>query len=117
MKKALAIAGILVLTITPKASFPDHLELKQSEIRPRSNLNHTTLSRRNLSGADLSNADLSNADLSGSKLRGAKLIGADLFGADLSGADLTSITSNNLSGCPWRLPSEWVCQNNSLILR
>ena len=117
MKKALAIAGILVLTITPKASFPDHLEPKQSEIRPRSNLNHTTLSRRNLSGADLRFTDLSNADLSGSKLIGADLSGADMVGANLSRADLNSITSNNLSGCPWRLPSEWVCQNNSLILR
>ena len=48
MKKALAIAGILALSITPTASFADHLEPKESEIRPGGNLFHT-----NLSSADL----------------------------------------------------------------
>ena len=33
MKKALAIAGILALTFTPQASFADHLEPKENEIR------------------------------------------------------------------------------------
>ena len=87
MKKALAIAGVLAITITPTASFADHLEPKESEIRPGGNLSHT-----NLSGSDLSRADLSKANLSG-------------------------ITANNLRVCPRSLPSGWVCENNSLIQR
>ena len=111
MKKALAIAGILALSITPTASFADHLEPKENEIRPGGNLAHTNLSGRNLRGADLSNAGLMLADLSG-------------------------ITATNLRGCPWRLPDGtqaginsvgtikvgkhqegWVCENNLLIQR
>ena len=37
MKKALAIVGILALSITPTASFADHLEPKEGEIRPGGN--------------------------------------------------------------------------------
>ena len=116
MKKALAIAGILALSITPTASFADHLSPNQSEIRPGGNLAHTNLSRFRLSGANLS--------------------GANLSGADLMLADLSGITATNLRGCPWRLPDGtqtginsvgtiqvgkhqegWVCENNSLIQR
>ena len=65
MKKALAIAGILALSITPTASFADHLEPKEGEIRSGGNLAHT-----NLGGRNLSNANLMRADLSGAFLRG-----------------------------------------------
>ena len=85
MKKALAIAGILALSITPTASFADHLSPNQSEIRPGGNLAHINLSRFRLNGANL------------------------------SGADLRDITASNISGCPISLPSGWVCENNSLI--
>ena len=74
MKKALAIAGILALSITPTASF----------------------------ACDLSGAQMSRADLSRTQFRDANLSG---------------ITATNLGGCPWRLPSGWVCENNSLIQR
>ena len=87
MKKALAIAGILALSITPKASFADHLEPNESELRPSGNLDHT-----NLTGARLDRADLGDARLDG-------------------------ITATNLTGCPSSLPSGWVCENNSLIQR
>ena len=83
MKKALAIAGILALSITPTASFADHLEPKESEIRFRGNLAHTNLRGRNLSRAFLSNADLFRANL-----RGARLFDANLSGADLSNASI-----------------------------
>ena len=94
MKKALAIAGILALFITPTASFADHLEPKESEIRRNGNLEHTNLRGQSLSGADLSSAYLSgaymhSANLNGAYLRGADLRGADLTGANLKGADLT----------------------------
>jgi uncharacterized protein YjbI with pentapeptide repeats len=115
MKKTLAIAGVLALTITPTVSFADHLEPKASEIRPGGNLAHTNLFRASLSGADLSDAnlsfinlrsaDLSGADLSGAKLNGANLAISDLMGVDLSGADLSGailkradLDSANLSG-------------------
>ena len=52
MKKALAIAGIMTLIITPEASFADHLEPKESEIRQGGFLFHTNLSNANLSGID-----------------------------------------------------------------
>ena len=110
MKKALAIAGVLALTITPTVSFADHLEPKESEIRPGGNLAHTNLFRASLSGADLSDANLSSINL-----RSADLSGANLSGAELSGADLRDITASNISGCPISLPSGWVCENNSLI--
>ena len=90
MKKALAIAGILALTITPKASFADHLEPKESEIRRHGSLLHT---------------NLSNADL----------YSADLYSADLSSADLSGINATNLRGCPLSLPRGWVCEKNSLV--
>ena len=60
MKKALAIAGVLALTITPTVSFADHLEPKESEIRPGGNLAHTNLFRASLSGADLRDITASN---------------------------------------------------------
>ena len=115
MKKALAIAGILALTITPRASLADHLEPKESGIRPGGDLFHTNLRGRNLSGADLSDANVSFSSLSSANLSGADLSGANLSGADLSGAELRDITATNISGCPISLPRGWVCQNNSLI--
>ena len=86
MKKALAIAGILALSITPTASFAYHLEPKESEIGDNGNLEHTNLRGQSLSGADLTDANLTDADLSD-----ADLSDADLSGADLSGADLEQI--------------------------
>ena len=112
MKKALAIAGIFALSITPTASFADHLEPKESQIKSNGNLVHTNLKGRNLSRADLSGAVLRDADLSY-----ARLIRADLSYADLRSADLTGITATNLKGCPSHLPSGWVCENNSLKQR
>ena len=102
MKKALAIVGILALSITPTASFADHLEPKESELRPGGNLAHTNLSRFWLRGANLSSADLSSANLSG---------------ADLTGANLSGVTATNLLGCPRSLPNGWVCENLTLIRR
>ena len=102
MKKALAIAGILALSISPTASFADHLEPKESEIRAGGNLSHTNLRDANLRSAILTVADLS---------------GADLSGADLSRANLSGVTATNLRACPSSLPSGWVCENNSLIQR
>ena len=90
MKKALEIAGILALSITPTASFPHHLKPKESEIRPGGNLAHTNLSFTDLFGANLSDARLN--------------------GADLSDANLSGITATNLRGCPFRLPNGWVCE-------
>ena len=78
MKKALAIAGILALSITPTASFADHLEPKVGEISPGGNLAHTNLRDANLRDADLSNANLRDADLSGNDLSNANLSDADL---------------------------------------
>ena len=113
MKKALAIAGILALSITPTASFADHLEPKNSEIRPGGNLAHT-----NLRGRNLSNANLTGANLDRAFVDNANLSGANLMGTDLSSADLTGITATNLRDCPLSfLPSGWVCENNSLIQR
>ena len=60
MKKALAIAGILALSITPKASFADHLEPNESELRPSGNLDHTNLSGTNLTGARLDGITTTN---------------------------------------------------------
>ena len=77
MKKALAIAGILALSITPTASFADHLEPKESEMRPGGNLAHTNLFRASLSGADLSDANLSFINLRSADLSGANLSGAN----------------------------------------
>ena len=92
MKKAIAIAGMLALTITEKASFADHLEPKQSEIRPGGNFLHANLIGRDLSNANLKSADLRNADLNG-------------------------ITATLLRSCPTLLPNGWVCENRSLIQR
>ena len=97
MKKALAIAGILVLSITPTASFADHLEPKESEIRRGGNLSHT--------------------NLSGANLRDANLRDANLRDANLSRADLSGIIATDLRGCPRSLPKGWVCENKSLIQR
>ena len=135
MKKTLGIVGILALSITPTASFPHHLEPKESEIRPGGNLAHTNLSFADLFGANLSDARLNGADLSdanlirarlnGADLRGTNLTGANLSfadlsdanlirarlnGADLSNANLSGITATNLRGCPFRLPNGWFCE-------
>ncbi len=107
MKKALAVAGILALSITPTASFADHLEPKRGELRPLGNLAHT----------DLRGADLSGANLSFANLRDANLSFADLSNANLGGTFLWGIIATNLRGCPSSLPSGWVCENNSLIQR
>ena len=136
MKKIFAIAGLLALSITPTASFADHLEPKESEIRPGGDLAHTNLKGRDLSGANLKGADLDdaslrvanlkdadlkgaylqNADLSGANLRGADLHNAGLFmvnlkGADLKGANLNGSRIYNLVHCPSRLPNGWFCEN------
>ena len=95
MIKALGIAGILALSITPTASFPHHLKPKESEIRPGGNLAHTNLSFADLFGANLSDA---------------RLNGANLSFADLSDANLSGITATNLRGYPFRLPNGWVCE-------
>ena len=145
MKKALAVAGILAQSIIPTASFADHLEPKETEIRPGGDLAHTNLSRADLFGANLRvanlrNANLSGADLGGAKLRGANLSNANLSGANLGSADLNSanlsnanlsganlgfadlgrarlkgITARNLRGCPSALPGGWACIKYSLI--
>ena len=83
MKKALAVAGILALSITPTASFADHLTPQETEIRPGGNLAHT-----NLSDADLTNANLKNANLKDARLRNADLSGADLTNANLRDTDM-----------------------------
>ena len=119
MKKALAIAGILALSITPTVSFADHLEPKDSERRPGGNLAHINLCHPNrgiiggcinlrgfnLSGANLSSADLIGADLRGNNLSGANLSNANLrlaflAGANLSGANLdgAELDDADLSG-------------------
>ena len=128
MKKALAIAGILALSITPTASFSDHIEPSNNEIRHGGSLFHTNLRGRNLNGTNLSNANLSGADLRGANLSGANLSRANLsdatltdanprfanlMNANLSDANLTGVTATNLRGCPGVLPSGWVCENNS----
>ena len=107
MKKALAIVGILALSITPTASFADHLETKEGEIRPGGNLAHANLRFRTLR----------DRNLSGTNLRGANLLRADLRGAILDNANLGGINATNLKACPSSLPSGWVCENNSLIQR
>ena len=127
MKKILAIAGILALSITPTASFADHLEPNESEIRPGGNLAHTNLSGANLSNTNLSNANLNRADLNRADMNHADLSNANLSRADLKGADLSEanlnkaflrgINATNLNGCPSSLPSGWVCENSSLIQR
>ena len=90
MKKALSIAGILALSITPTASFADHLEPRESEIRRNGNgnLEHTNLRGQSLIGANLTDANLTDADLSDADLSGADLSGADLTDANLSLARL-----------------------------
>ena len=99
LKKALAIAGILALSITPTASFA--CDLSGVEL--------------NLSGANLTGANLGGANLSGAELRDATLNGANLSSADLSNASLSGVTATNLRGCPASLPFGWVCQGDSLI--
>ena len=124
MKKALAVAGILALSIAPTASFADHLEPKRGELRPRGNLAHTNLSGVDLGGAALSFADLSGANLDrafldNANLNSANLRNASLSGVNLSGTSLSGIIATNLRGCPDPrfLPNGWVCENNSLIQR
>ena len=56
MKKALSIAGIIALTTTPAASFADHLEPRDSEIRICVNLSHSSLNYRGLSNVTLATA-------------------------------------------------------------
>ena len=107
MKKALAIAGILALAVTPTVSFADHLELKESEIRSGGDLAHTNLRARNLIAANLQEASLVSANLSG----------GDLTDANLTFANLSGVRASNLRGCPSSLPSGWFCENNSLIQR
>ena len=102
MKRLFAFAGALALAVTPAASFADHLEPKESEIRPSGNLVHTNMRNMNLNGRDLS---------------GANLRLAHLIRANLSHANLSGVRATNLRGCPSFLPNGWVCENNSLIQR
>ena len=97
MKEVLALAGLMALSITPTASFADHLEPRNHDMKPGGNLSHTNLRNKTLNKRDLSRANLSRADL--------------------SKANLSGITANNLRVCPRSLPSGWVCENNSLIQR
>ena len=127
MKESFAIAAVIILTVTPTTSFADHLEPKDSEIRPSGDLAHTNLNGTNLSGANLSganlkravlkDAELTGADLNSAFLGGANLKRAVLKDADLRGANLNSFTATNLRGCPTSLPNGWVCENRSLIRR
>ena len=115
MKKALAIAGILALSITPTASFSDHWLPLEKEIRPGGNLFHTYLRGRDLSGIDLSGADLRGTDLFGANfsntnLSGSDLRGTDLFGLDLSTSNLSGVRASMLRSCPLSLPSGWFCR-------
>ena len=108
--------GVAVIVDQP-ASFADCIAPKTSEMKPGGNLAHTDLrsvkwSRKDLSGAYLRGAYLRYADL-----RGAILSGADLSHANLGQAKLMGVRATNLRGCPERLPSGWVCKNNSLIQR
>ena len=104
MKKALAIAGILALSITPTASFASHRNPLWSRFRPGGDLSHTNLSGLNLrhraqnsglSGINLSNAGLNGANLNDTNLNGANLSNATMIGTQLSNADLRNA---NLSG-------------------
>tara|TARA_Y100001978_G_C23364545_1_gene278084 strand:- start:12 stop:425 length:414 start_codon:yes stop_codon:yes gene_type:complete len=120
MKKALAIAGILALSITPTASFSDHWLPLEKEIRPGGNLFHTYLRGRDLSGVDLSGANLGNSDLFGANLNGTNLSGADLWnvsllGLDLSTANPSGVKASVIRGCPLALPSGWICRKNGKI--
>jgi len=128
MKKALAIAGILALTITPTASFAGHKNCDERKIRPMSDLDHCNLENANLDNARLSEAKLSNtnlrganlknADLRGANLKNANLLRANLKNANLRNAKLTGgINYSRLKSCPKpsTLPEGWVCENNSLI--
>ena len=107
MKKTLGIVGILALSITPTASFPHHLEPKESEIRPGGNLAHTNLSFADLFGANLSGADLDGANLSGAVLDGPRLNVSSKY----------RVIATGIRGCPSSLPNGWFCENNSLIQR
>ena len=100
MKKALAVAGILALSITPTASFADHMTPLETEIKPGGNLAHTDLSDANLRdanlrGANLRDASLRNADLSGADLTNANLRDTDMRFANLKKADLKDAHLNN----------------------
>lgn len=140
MKKTLAIAGILALSITPTPSFTYNGEPKWTEMKPGGNLHYanlrdtdlrgvnlrdarmsrTNLSNANLTGTNFSNAilsranfigvDFNGANLSGAKLRGADLSYSNLHMADLTGADLSNIKATHLRGCPSSLPSGWFCE-------
>ena len=57
MKEVLALAGLMALSITPKASFADHLEPRQHDIKPDGNLSHTNLRGRKFNGTNLSGAN------------------------------------------------------------
>ena len=99
MKKVIAIAEILALSITPTVSFADHLEPKESEIRPGGNFAHTNLFRASLSGADLTFTNLK---------------GANLSGANLSGTNPRGFEAKNLTGCPTNLPNNLICRNRQI---
>ena len=114
MKKALALLGILSLTITPRASFSDHLKIRESNIKARGNLYHANLRDAYLSNANLNRVNLSAADLSGADLSGAYLSGANLSGADMSDVKMTGISTIIVNGCPSSLPNGWICKNNTL---
>ena len=89
MKKALAIAGILALSITPTVSFADHLEPNESEIRSQTYLEHVNLRGRNLSGRSLFGSFFLSVNLSGANLSGAEMGMSQIEDTDLSRANLS----------------------------
>ena len=116
MKKSLAIAGVLALSITSTASFAGHREVSPGQIRVGGNLKHANLkgadlSRRKIYSAKWDDANLTNANLQGADLRvgtwfranltnanlqGVNLLGANLIGGVLRGANLKGATIKDL---------------------
>ena len=122
IKRTLEITGLVVLTITPTASFADHLEPKESEIRPGGDLFHTNLRRRELTKFNLRYADLRYADLTGCHPKEKQqewcpanhISFADLRDAGLYFADLTGVYWYNTI-CPDETYSDDngdTCENN-----
>ena len=93
MKKSLAIAGVLALSITSTASFAGHREVSPGQIRVGGNLKHANLkgadlSRRKIYSAKWDDANLTNANLQGADLRVGTWFRANLTNANLTNANL-----------------------------
>ena len=112
MKKALAVAGILALSITPTASFADHLNMGVGdqfiELMLSGDLSHRDLEGVPLdtyyrlgyftpSGANLSNTNLKDADLEGLNLFNANFSSANLYNTNLKKADLRGANLNGVN--------------------